>query len=72
MCSGYISCVRIGGNTSDWFEVKQSVHQGASFSKLLSEIFINPTIDELKASRFGACIADIPAACPSFQMMEHL
>ncbi len=65
MDSGYISCMRIGGNTSDWFEVKQSVHQGAPFSMLLFKIFINPMLEELKASRFGACIADIPAACPS-------
>ncbi len=66
MYSGYISCVRIGGITSDWFEVKQGVHQGAPFSMLLFEIFINPMLKELKASRFGACIADIPAACPRF------
>ncbi len=58
--------MRIGGNTSDWFEVKQGVHQGAPFSMLLFEIFINPMLEELKASRFGACIADIPAACPRF------
>ncbi len=66
MYSGYISCVRIGGNTSDWFEVKKGVHQEAPFSMLLFEIFINPMLEELKTSRFGACIADIPAACPRF------
>ncbi len=66
MHCGYISCVRIGGITSDWFDVKQGVHQGAPFSMLLFEIFINPMLEELKASRFGACIADIPAACPRF------
>ncbi len=58
--------MRIGGITSDWFDVKQSVHQRAPFSMLLFEIFINPMLEELKASRFGACIADIPVACPSF------
>ncbi len=62
MYSGYISYVWIEGNTSDWCEVKQGVHQGASFSMLLFKIFINPMLEELKASRFGACIADIPAA----------
>ncbi len=33
---------------------------------LLFAIFIYPMLEELKASRFGACIADIPAACPRF------
>ncbi len=66
MYSGYICCVRIGGNKSDWFEVKQDVHQGAPFSMLLFEIFINPILEELKASRFDACIGDIPAEYPSF------
>ncbi len=64
--SGYISYVRIGGNTSDWLEVKQGVHQRAPFSMLLFEIFINPMLEELKASGFGAYIADIPGTCPSF------
>ncbi len=67
MYSGYISCVRIVGNTSDWFEVKLGVHKRAPFSMLLFEIFINPMLEELKASRFDACITDIPATCPSFE-----
>ncbi len=66
MYSGYIRCVRIGGNTSDRFEVKQGVHQEAPFSMLLFKIFINPMLEELKASRCCACIADIPAECPRF------
>ncbi len=50
MYSDYVSYMRIGGNISDWFEVKQDVHQGAPLSMLLFEIFINPMLEELKAS----------------------
>ncbi len=67
MYIGYVSCVTIGGNMSDWLEVKHGAHcpPGGSFLHATVWNIHQPSDLELKASRFGDCIDDIAAACPS-------
>jgi hypothetical protein len=64
----YDSCkcaVKIGNNLSEWFDIKQGVHQGAPLSMLLFAIFIDPLIRELVESGLGARIRHINIACPT-------
>ena len=66
--SMYDSCkcaVKIGNKLSEWFEIKQGVHQGAPLSMIMFEIFLDPLLRELLDSGYGAHIRNINITCPS-------
>jgi hypothetical protein len=65
MYDGAISAIKIGNQVSDWFSVKQGVHQGAPLSMLLFEIFFDPLLVELLELNIGAHIGDINVSCPT-------
>ena len=47
------SCVRIDGETSEWFSLETGVKQGCILSPLLYALFINGLIKKLKKSKMG-------------------
>ena len=65
---GFESSVFVAGSQSDWFPVKQGVHQGGPFSMKLYIAFNSDLLDELQLTNFGAKLS-LPAldlCCPAF------
>ncbi|CAG2199715.1 unnamed protein product [Mytilus edulis] len=46
-------CVRVNGNTTDWFSVNTGLKQGCVLSTVMFNIFINNLIDDIKALNIG-------------------
>lgn len=57
--------VRIGSDISDWFIVRQGVHQGGVFSMHLYQLFINSLLTEIRESGIGCYIHGINCASPT-------
>ncbi len=53
------SCVRIGENLTDWFEVRNGVKQGCILSPVLFSLFIEDLVQEIKDLGQGVVCADI-------------
>ncbi len=51
---------------SNWFTIRQGVHQGAPMSMLLFQIFFNPLIKELRNLKIGTQILNIDVRCTAF------
>ncbi len=66
MYNGAECSIKIGSKLSEWFQIKQGVHQGAPMSMLLFQLYINPLLKELKQSGKGAMVTNINVNVPSF------
>ena len=64
--TNFVCAAFIGGECGEWFPVTRGVHQGAPYSMILYEFFVNDLLIELRSSRHGIRIFDIDATCPSF------
>ena len=59
------SCVRVQGQTSDWFPILQGTRQGQSISPLLYILFINELVNTIEQSSDGLKINNISYSCPT-------
>jgi hypothetical protein len=59
-------CVSINGIQSEWFQIRQGVHQGGPLSSLLFQIHLDAMLIEIQNSRCGVKVYDIEIACPTF------
>ena len=51
------ACVKVDGECSEWFEVKQGVRQGCPMSPWLFNIFLDMVVREARASfQGGVCL----------------
>lgn len=66
MYTDFYCTVRIGGEYSEWFKIKQGVQQGAPLSMWLYQLYVNDLLILLRKSGFGAYFDDINVTCPAY------
>ena len=57
------SCVRVGAETTDWFEVQTGVRQGCVLSPSLFAVFFDGLLQELRSTGLGVQVDGVDRLC---------
>ena len=64
--TGCMNYVKVDGNNSSWFPVKQGVKQGGVLSMKLYQIYIDDLLNEMRSLNVGSVVNSIDCTCPAF------